>query len=69
MIPLKPGTRLRISLWLKNDKVAAEGVVANSRPGFGVGIRFTEMSPPDVERLREFVKSLISIPAQTLSRV
>jgi hypothetical protein len=69
MIPLKPGTRLKISLWLKNDKVAAEGVVANSRPGFGVGIRFTEMSPPDVERLREFAKSLISIPAQTLSRV
>jgi hypothetical protein len=69
MIPLKPGTRLKISLWLKNDKVAAEGVVANSRPGFGVGIRFTEMSPQDIERLRQFVKSLVSIPAHTLSHM
>lgn len=66
MIPLKPGTRLKISIWLKNDKVAAEGVVANSRPGFGVGIRFTEMASTDVERLRQFVKSLVSIPAHTL---
>jgi PilZ domain-containing protein len=69
MIPLKPGTRLKISLWLKNDKVAAEGVVANSRPGFGVGIRFTEMAPPDVERLRQFVRSLVSIPAHSLSQL
>ncbi len=69
MIPLKPGTRLKISLWLKDNKVAAEGVVANSRPGFGIGIRFTEMSPQDAEKLRQFVKSLVSIPAQTLSQI
>jgi hypothetical protein len=69
MIPLKPGTRLKISFWLNNDKVAAEGVVANSRPGFGVGIRFTEMSQPATERLRQFVKSLVSIPAHTVSQL
>ncbi len=69
MIPLKQGTRLKISLWLKDNKVTAEGVVANSRPGFGVGIKFTEMSPQDAEKLRQFVKSLISIPAHTLSQI
>lgn len=69
MIPLKAGTRLKIALWLKDNKVAAEGIVANSRPGFGIGIKFTEMSPQDANQLRQFVRSLVSIPAQTLSRV
>jgi hypothetical protein len=69
MIPLKQGTRLKISLWLKDNKVTAEGVVANSRPGFGIGIKFTDMTPHDAERLRQFVKSLVSIPAQTLTQI
>lgn len=58
MIPVKEGTRLKISLWLKEDKVMAEGVVVHSRPAYGVGIQFTEMSKPDAERLREFLKSV-----------
>lgn len=64
MIPVKEGTRLKISLWLKDDKVVAEGVVVHSRPAYGVGIQFTEMSRRDSERLREFLKSLVRIPAQ-----
>lgn len=63
MIPLQQGTRLKISLWLKENKVLAEGVVVHSRPGFGVGIRFTEMSRSDAERLQEFLKSMVRIPA------
>jgi hypothetical protein len=63
MIPLHPGTRLKISIWLKDNKVLAEGVVANTRPGFGVGVRFTEMSPGDAAALKDFLKSLIRIPA------
>ena len=62
MIPVKTGTRLKISLWLKDDKVVAEGVVVHSRPAYGVGIQFTEMSQRDAERLREFLKSLVRIP-------
>lgn len=66
-MPLQPGTRLKISLWVKDNKVVAEGVVANSRPGFGVGIRFTEMSREDSERVKEFLKSMIRIPALGVS--
>jgi PilZ domain-containing protein len=62
MIPLHQGTRLKISLWLKENKVLAEGVVVHSRPGFGVGIRFTEMSQSDSQRLQEFLKSMVRIP-------
>lgn len=62
MMPLQAGTRLRISLWLNDDKVAAQGVVVHGRPGFGVGIRFTEMCRSDAERLREFLKSVVRLP-------
>ena len=62
MIPVKMGTRLKICLWLKDDKVVAEGVVVHSRPAYGVGIQFTEMSQRDGERLREFLKGLVRIP-------
>lgn len=63
MIPLQPGTRMRISLWLKDNKVTAEGVVVHSRPASGVGVRFTEMSRQDSDQLREFLKSTVRIPA------
>ncbi len=63
MIPLQPGTRMKISLWLKDNKVRAEGVVVYSRPAYGVGVRFTEMSYKDSEQLREFLKSMVRIPA------
>ena len=64
MIPIQPGTRLKILIWVRDNKVIAEGVVANTRPGFGVGIRFTEMSAKDATCLKEFLKSLIQIPAR-----
>jgi hypothetical protein len=40
-------------------------MVANSRPGFGVGIKFTEMSRADSERLKDFLKSLVRIPVHS----
>jgi hypothetical protein len=63
MIPLQPGTRMKISLWLKDNKVTAEGIVVYSRPAYGVGIRFTEMSSRDSEQLKEFLKSMVRLPA------
>lgn len=63
MLPLQPGTRMKISLWLKDNKVTAEGVVVHSRPASGVGVRFTDMSRHDSDELREFLKSMVRIPA------
>ena len=62
MVPLQPGTRLKISIWLKDNKVVAEGVVANSRAGHGIGIKFTEMNGDDMERLKDFLKTMVRIP-------
>jgi hypothetical protein len=46
----------------------AEGVVANSRPGFGVGIKFTEMSATDTAKLKDFLKTMVRIPIQSLNQ-
>jgi len=68
MIPLRQGTRMKIMLWLKDDKIVAEGVVANARPGYGVGVRFTEMSAEDSGRLKEFLSSMVRIPIPSFSQ-
>src|SRR6266496_1607165 len=55
-IPLQKGTKLSIGIWIKESKIQAMGRVVNSRPGFGIGVQFTEMSEPDAARLKEFLK-------------
>lgn len=57
-IPLDQGSRVKISLWVKDSKLWAKGNVVSSRPGFGIGIQFTEMSARDSQRLTEFLKGL-----------
>jgi hypothetical protein len=64
-IPLPVGTTLNISLWIREQKLRFTGKVVNSRPGFGVGIQFTEISTEDVAQLREFLRSITRIPMRS----
>lgn len=57
-IPLEVGTKLKMSLWIGQDRVWAEGEVAHRTPGFGVGVRFTQIADADRERIRVFLDSL-----------
>lgn len=61
-IPLQKGTKLSIGIWIKEHKIQAMGRVVNSRPGFGIGVQFTEMSEIDVAQLKDFLKSITQIP-------
>jgi hypothetical protein len=61
-IPLEKNTRVKITMWVKEHKLWAKGKVVSSRPGFGNGIQFTEMSAIDSQRLTEFLKSLAQRP-------
>lgn len=61
-IPLPVGTKLKLGLWVKETKLWATAKVVNSRPGFGIGIEFTEMSPEDAERLKQFLQGMTRIP-------
>ena len=61
-IPLPVGTKLKLGLWIRETKLWATAKVVNSRPGFGIGIQFTEMSPEDAGRLRQFLQAMTRIP-------
>jgi hypothetical protein len=61
-IPLPVGTKLKIGLWIKETKLWATAKVVNSRPGFGIGIQFSEISPEDAERLKQFLQGMTRIP-------
>lgn len=57
-MPLKKDTRLKIGLWLGQEKLWLEGKVASSRPGFGIGIEFLPLAPVDGDKLREFLNRI-----------
>jgi hypothetical protein len=60
-IPLPLGTKLKIGLWLSENKLLLQGKVVNSRPGFGVGVQFTAVPPPAAEQIRLFLQSITQI--------
>jgi hypothetical protein len=49
--------RLKIVLWVDETKLAIQGVVASRRPGFGISIKFTEMTEVVREQLAAFIQS------------
>jgi hypothetical protein len=57
-IPLKPEQRLKIGLWIQQEKLWLNGNVTSSTPGFGIGVKFTDISEKDHERLQQHLKSL-----------
>lgn len=60
-IPLPIGTKLKIGLWLKETKLLVNGKVVNSRPGFGIGVQFTEVPEADAEQLQRYLNSITKI--------
>lgn len=65
-IPLPVGTTMKINLWIKDEKLRFSGKVVNSRPGFGVGVQFDEISPEDLQRLGDFLRGMTRFPMKQL---
>ncbi len=65
-IPLRKTEKVKLGIWVEQTKLWAQGEVVTSTPGFGIGIKFTEVSPADNERLGRFLKSIIRVPAKEL---
>ena len=59
--PLPKGTHIRIALWVKESKIWANAEVVTSTPGFGIGVKFTELTQQDRNHLKEFLGSMIRI--------
>lgn len=57
-IPLKQGTKFEIVLWISGTKLKVQAAVASSAPGYGIGIRFIDVSSQDKELLRGFISTI-----------
>jgi PilZ domain len=57
-IPLQPGSKFEIALWIAETKLRLKGEVVSSAPGFGIGVHFVDVSPEDQEILRKHVEAL-----------
>ena len=60
-VPVQPGAKVEIGLWVPNGKIwvkgfALSGVVTRSAHTAGVRIRFENMAASERENLREFLK-------------
>ena len=57
-IPLKQGAKFEIVLWISGTKLHLQAAAASSAPGYGIGIRFIDLSPKDKELLRNFMRTI-----------
>jgi hypothetical protein len=55
MYTLPIGARLKIGLWIEEEKLNISGMVKTSDPVFGNGIQFLEMSEEAHEQLKKFL--------------
>jgi hypothetical protein len=51
--------QVKIMVWANNTKLAMRGIVASRRPGFGISIKFTEMTEEVRQQLRFFIESVM----------
>jgi hypothetical protein len=54
-IPLPPGTKLKMGIWIGETKCWADCEVAYSTAGLGTGVMFNRISELDLERIRQFL--------------
>ena len=57
-IPLKVETHLTIAIWLGKAKLRLPAQVASTSPGFGIGIRFSAVSPEATAFLEQHLLTL-----------
>ena len=58
-IPLPPGTKLRVGIWIGETKCWADCEVTYSTAGIGTGVKFKRISEPDLDRVRQFLATLV----------
>lgn len=59
--PPPAGSQIRLALWIKEFKLWANGQVITSTPGFGIGVKFTEIAERDRNQLKQFLESMVRI--------
>lgn len=64
-IPMPPGTKLKVGIWIGETKCWADCEVAYSAPGLGTGLRFRRISEADLDRIRQFLAALAPFAKKT----
>jgi hypothetical protein len=59
--PLPKGSRIKIALWVKDFKLWANAEVISSTPGFGIGVKFVEITEQDKNQLKQFLETMVRI--------
>src|SRR5579863_5600170 len=54
-IPLKQDEKVKIGLWMEGVKVWFQAQVASSTPGFGIGLKFLNLSDAETASLKKFL--------------
>ncbi|HXM09458.1 MAG TPA: PilZ domain-containing protein [Terriglobales bacterium] len=67
-IPLPAGTKVRVGIWIQETKSWADGEVAYSTPGFGTGVKFTNVSELDLDRIQQYLSTLTRFARKPLPR-
>jgi PilZ domain len=57
-IPLPPGTKVKVGIWIGETRCWADGEVVYSTPGFGTGVKFGRISEADLERIGQYLGTL-----------
>lgn len=57
-IPLPVESKFEIAVWLGDTKLRLQGQAASTSPGFGLGVRFIDVSPENQDFLRRHVLSI-----------
>ena len=57
-IPLQPGNKIKVGIWIGETKAWADCEVVYGTPGCGIGMRFIGISESDLERIRQFLAHL-----------
>ena len=55
---LAVGAKLQVELWINDEKLTANAVIATHHPGFGNGMEFFDMSATDQAKLKRFLATL-----------
>ena len=58
MYTLPIGARLKIGLWIEEEKLKISGIVKTCDPVFGNGIQFLEISAQDRDQLEKYLNDL-----------
>lgn len=59
--PLPAGAQIKLALWIKEFKLWVNAQVVTSTPGFGIGVKFTQLAETDRNQLKQFLESMVRI--------